>query len=333
MPIPVDEHRKRHDPVSLRVSTVDPQQVAQLRRWNGLLRDGYAVGRQRVWARSDDAAIAQFQNPHPTRRSVLLLAEIDGVSVGAAEAHANPEEPADVEIAVLDGFRRQGVGRVLLGAVRGTFRTVASTIRAETYSEAGVAFALSEGLDVGVRESRQVLDLPIALESPNRTPSGVDVLSWTGPCPDSLLESWAVLRSRMSDDVPLGDLTRTAVPADVEAVRRNERRMVDQGYLLVRSLARTDGDAVGYTEILLSRHDPEIVHQDDTFVEERMRGRGIGRALKAANLRQLMSLPESASSRFLQTYTALSNAPMLALNRAIGFEEADILTVLEGPLG
>lgn len=254
MPIPVDEHRKRHDPVSLRVSTVDPQQVAQLRRWNGLLRDGYAVGRQRVWARSDDAAIAQFQNPHPTRRSVLPLAEIDGVSVGAAEAHANPEEPADVEIAVLDGFRRQGVGRVLLGAVRGTFRTVASTIRAETYSEAGVAFALSEGLDVGVRESRQVLDLPIAL-------------------------------------------------------------------------------AVGYTEILLSRHDPEIVHQDDTFVEERMRGRGIGRALKAANLRQLMSLPESASSRFLQTYTALSNAPMLALNRAIGFEEADILTVLEGPLG
>jgi predicted GNAT family acetyltransferase len=137
-------------------------------------------------------------------------------------------------------------------------------------------------------------------------------LSWIGPCPDSLLEGWAVLRSRMSDDVPMGDLTRTAVPADVEAVRRNERRMIDQGYILVRSLARADRDAVGYTEILLSRHDPEIVHQDDTFVEERMRGRGIGRALKMANLRRLMSLPESDSSRFLQTYGVVQRADALS---------------------
>lgn len=49
---------------------------------------------------------------------VLLLAEIDGVPVGAAEAHVHPGEPADVEIAVLDAFRHRGVARALLHAVR-----------------------------------------------------------------------------------------------------------------------------------------------------------------------------------------------------------------------
>ena len=94
-----------------------------------------------------------------------------------------------------------------------------------------------------------------------------------------------------------------------------------------------DGDAAGYTEILLSRSAPEIAFQDDTFVEESVRGRGIGRALKIANLRRLSSVPESVDTRWLQTYTALTNEPMLALNRSFGFEEVDVLTVLEGPLG
>ena len=64
-----------------------------------------------------------------------------------------------------------------------------------------------------------------------------------------------------------------------------------------------------------------------------MRGHGVGRALKLANLRLLMTLPESSASQFLQTYTAPTNAPMLTLNRSVGFTEVDVLTVLEGPLG
>jgi GNAT superfamily N-acetyltransferase len=320
---------------ALNVVVVDPRDVPRLLQWNGLLRDGYALGRRHAWSRSDEATRGQFQNPHPTRSSVLLLAELDGVPVGAAEAHVHPGDPADVEIAVIDEHRRRGIGRALLDAVRDALRSTATLLRTETYSEAGVSFARAEGLHIGTRESRQIVALPIPegllAGSPAALP-GVDILSWSGRCPDEALDDWARLRSRMSDEVPLGDLTRTTVRADTEAVRRNEQRMFDQGYTLVRSLARADGEAVGYTEMLLSRRDPEIVHQDDTFVEERARGRGIGRALKVANLRLLMTLPESAGARILQTYTEPANAPMLALNRSFGFEEADVLTVLEGPL-
>lgn len=326
---------KAWSPVNVHVEVVDPRNVPRLLRWNGILRDGFAVGRRHVWSRSDEATCAQFREPHPTRVAVLLLAEIDGVPVGAAEGHVRPGEPADVEIAVLEGFRRQGVGGALLNALRARLRSVATVMRAETYSDAGVDFARSEGLTVGIREGRQVLGLPLsahALAALGSAPADVDLLSWSGRCPEKVVESWALLRSRMADEVPMGDLTRTAVSAEVEAVRRNEQRMHDQGYTLVRSLARVEGEAVGYTEILLSRADPEIAFQDDTFVEQHVRGRGIGRALKSANLRQLMRLPESADSRFVQTYTSLTNEPMLALNRSFGFEDIDVLTILEGPL-
>lgn len=320
----------------IQITDVDPQNIDLLLRWNGILRDGYAVGRQKVWSRSDEATRLQFQNPHPTRSSVLLLAEVDGVEVGAAEAHVHPGEPADVEVAVADAFRRRGVARALLQAVRNALRSTATVMRTETYSDAGVSFARSEGMRVGVRESRQVVDLPLppgTLDGLPGAPSGVEVISWVGACPEELLDGWARLRAHMSDDVPMGDLTRTAAPADITAVRRNEERMSEQGYALVRSVARVDGEPVGYTEILLSRPDPTIVLQDDTFVEERVRGHGIGRALKIANLRRLTSVPESSGSLFLQTYTALTNAPMLALNRSVGFDEVDVLTILEGPLG
>ncbi|MGH3691773.1 MAG: GNAT family N-acetyltransferase [Microbacterium sp.] len=319
----------------IQITDVDPQNLHCLLEWNGILGDGYAVGRQKVWSRSDEATRLQFQHPHPTRRSVLLLAAIDDVPIGAAEAHVDPGEPADVEIAVLEPFRRRGVGRALLDAVRNALRGATTLMRTETYSDIGVSFARSEGLRVGVRESRQVVDLPVpsgTLDGLPGAPSGVEVFSWVGVCPEELLDAWARLRAHMSDDVPMGDLTRTVAPADVGAVHRNEERMSEQGYALVRSVARVDGEAVGYTEILLSRPDPKIALQDDTFVEERVRGRGIGRALKIANLRGLMGIPESSESRFLQTYTALANEPMLALNRSVGFEEVDVLTVLEGPL-
>lgn len=161
---------------------------------------------------------------------------------------------------------------------------------------------------------------------------GITVRTWRGACPEELLEDWARLSTQMEADVPMGDLTRPAPRSDVEALRRTEQRMDAQGWTLVRALAYDAGLAVGYTEILVSRHDPEIITQDDTLVDRAHRGRGIGRALKLANLENLAGVPELARARWIQTYTALDNAPMLALNRSLGFREADVLSILEGEL-
>ncbi|MGO2314140.1 GNAT family N-acetyltransferase [Brachybacterium tyrofermentans] len=321
---------------TVQITDVDPTRAEDLLAWNALLRDGFNAGREAAWWASDEAVLAQYGDPKPERTSVLLVATLDGRPVGAASASADPGEPAEVEISVLPDARRQGVGTALAEAVRARLRGVAEIVQAETYSEAGKGFATELGLRVGNQEHRLLLDLPVdleALRAQHPAPSDVEVRSWTGACPDNVLEDWARLTTQMEEDVPMGDLTRRASRGDVESVRRGEQRMADQGWILVRSLARLDGVSVGYTEIFVSRHDPEIITQDDTLVDRDHRGHGVGRALKLANLENLMTLEEAGRARWVQTYTALDNAAMLALNRAFGFHTADQLTILEGPVG
>ncbi|QGN34614.1 GNAT family N-acetyltransferase [Microlunatus sp. Gsoil 973] len=319
----------------MRIEQVDLTDQSQLVKWNEVLRIGYTTGRDAAWWRSAEATVSQFRSPKPGRVSVALLASRDGRPVGAAEAHVDPGEVAEVELSVLPDRRRELVGVALAGAVRTSLAGRAARVRAETYSDAGIAFAEHLGLEVGNRESRQLLDLPVSaqrLAQLDRPSPDVEVTAWTGHCPEELVDDWARLTRQMDADVPMGELTRSTRVTDVAAVRENEDRMRAQGYVLVNSLARIGGRAVGYTEMLVSGHDPDIVNQDDTLVDRAHRGRGIGRALKLANLRQLQKVPEARDSRWVQTYTATDNAPMLALNRAVGFREADIMTALEGPL-
>lgn len=315
---------------------VDPSRPDDLIAWNALLRDGFNAGREAAWWASDETTLARYGDPKPGRTSVLLLATLEDRPVGAAEVDAGPGEPAEVEISVLPDARRHGVGTALAEAVRERLQGVAEVAQAETYSEAGVGFATTLGLRVGNQEHRLLLDLPVdlaALHAQRRAAPGVEVQSWTGACPDDLIEDWARLTTQMEEDVPMGDLTRRASRSDVDSVRSGERRMADQGWILVRSLARLGGVSVGYTEIFVNRHDPEIITQDDTLVDRDHRGHGVGRALKLANLQKLLALEEATGGRWVQTYTALDNTPMLALNSAIGFRIVDQLTILEGPVG
>lgn len=320
---------------TVQITDVDPTRPEDLLAWNALLGEGFNAGREAAWWASDEATLAQYGNPKPERTSVLLIATLDGRPVGAADADVDPGEPAEVEISVLPDARRQGVGTALAEAVRERLRGVADVVQAETYSEAGISFATSLGLRAGHQEHRLLLDLPVdpeSLHAQHPASPDVEVRSWTGACPDDVVDDWARLTTQMEQDVPMGDLTRPASRSDVESVRRGEQRMADQGWILVRSLARLAGASVGYTEIFLSRHDPEIITQDDTLVDRDHRGHGVGRALKVANLENLLALEEATGGRWVQTYTALDNAAMLALNRAVGFRAADQLTILEGPV-
>ena len=321
---------------TVEITPVDPADREALLAWNALLRDGFNAGREAAWWASEESTLARYGDPKPGRTSVLLLARLDGAPVGAAGAEVDPGDPAEVEISVLPAHRGRGVGRELAAAVREALAGHAAVVQAETYSEAGVAFALDQGMRLGNQEHRLLLPLPLDLEALRgaRKPfAGVEIRTWHGACPEELVEDWARLTTQMDADVPMGDLTRPASRGEIEDLRRNEQRMDDQGWTLVRGLALLEGTAVGYTEIFVNRHDPEILTQDDTLVDRAHRGRGVGRALKLANLENLRRVPEAAQARWIQTYTALDNAPMLALNRALGFREADVLSILEGTLG
>src|SRR5699024_10480453 len=204
----------------------------QLLAWNALLRDGFNAGREAAWWASGETTLARFENPRPGRHSVLLTASLDGRPAGAAGAEADPGEPAEVEISVLPQYRRRGVGRAL-------------------------------GMQVGNTEQRLLLDLPVDLQKLRAKHGrargdrargdgargdgarGVEVQSWVGACPEEVLEDWTRLSMQMEADVPMGDLIRPAPRTDLDSLRLDERRMEEQGWLLVRSIAQLHGVGVG----------------------------------------------------------------------------------------
>lgn len=321
---------------TLEISTVDPADMAEVVDWNTTMREAYSSGREVVWWTSADASAEQLRTARPGHLHVALAARHGGTLVGGAEISLAPAQPAEIEIGVLPERRRQGIGTSLAAAVRelcGDHEP--HLLQTEVFTEEGLAFARCWEVEPGNVEHRQVLDLPISaelLDALERPSSRLITRSWVGACPEELVDSLARLTEQTEEDVPAGSLTRIVTPTDRERIRRNEIRLDAEGYDLVRSIAQLDGKSIGYTSLFVPRADPEIVVQDYTLVDRAYRGQGVGRALKTANLRQLAEVPSARDSRWVQTSTALTNAPMLALNKAIGFRTVDSIYECEGQI-
>ncbi len=105
---------------------------------------------------------------------------------------------------------------------------------------------------------------------------------------------------------------------DADRVRYLARRALDMGRRLATTVAfDRDGAMIGYTEVGISSGTPHLGYQGATLVLREARGRRIGLRLKAANALHLRrSLPEVTSVR---TWNAEENAPMLAVNHALGY--------------
>jgi GNAT superfamily N-acetyltransferase len=79
-----------------------------------------------------------------------------------------------------------------------------------------------------------------------------------------------------------------------------------------------DGVISGITDTVWAPYRRAIIHQAFTGVRPDARGRGLGKWIKAAMLLHLRDLYPEA--RWVATDNAGSNAPMLKINRALGFK-------------
>jgi len=84
------------------------------------------------------------------------------------------------------------------------------------------------------------------------------------------------------------------------------------------------------SDVLFRADEPLWGEQHDTIVDPAHRGHRLGFAVKAAGLRRLLA--EHPSVRHVQTYNALENGPMLAVNRAMGFEPVSMFAICQRKL-
>ncbi|WP_460539453.1 GNAT family N-acetyltransferase [Glycomyces halotolerans] len=154
-----------------------------------------------------------------------------------------------------------------------------------------------------------------------RHAEGYELIEWTRSAPDELAEGVARMEARMWTDPPMGQLDIRPAVYDVDRLRAEERSAADRGWLTVAAAVRhvESGEVAGYTAIKVEPGGEESAWQDDTIVDPAHRGKRLGTVLKIANQRQLRRYRPMI--RYVVTYNAEVNGPMIDINEAVGYRK------------
>lgn len=278
---------------------------------------------------------------HPVR---TWIAWVDGEPGGWARAEVSDtgENPdvAELELEVDPARRGLGAGRALAAAALGGLEEQGRTsVMTWTRDERGDRFARRLGLThrqdercsrllaADVDDAQQQL----WIDAPRARDAGYRVVTWgEDGCPDELVEAWCRALDGM-DDAPLDGVEWVPEHITAEQAREREAMRRERGDGWRVSLALdASGAPAGVTELFVSTHRPQVGEQGDTAVLAGHRGHGLGRWLKAANLRAAREAwPELA---VVETYNAQSNPWMLDINVAMGFRPHLTFRCHQGPI-
>lgn len=266
-----------------------------------------------------------------THRAALLGGEVVGALRLLFPLRDNTSV-AFVDVAVRPDHRRQGIGSDLLAEA---LRLAAAAGRTELISEidlpapdtAGRLFALRHGWTCDLLETRRDLVLPAdegslaAVEADARQASrDYELVTWRDRVPEQLVDDRALLEERMSTDAPHGDMPVEAERWNAQRIREIEELNVARGRTVLSAGAVRDGRLVAFTDLHVPVATSEHGRQGATLVLREHRGHRLGALVKAAVLRDVATaFPEM---RRITTYNLEDNAPMVAVNAALGFEPA-----------
>lgn len=161
-----------------------------------------------------------------------------------------------------------------------------------------------------------------------------------GSVPDDDLEQFSDLYTETWNQAPLEEASPEMVVTP-ESRRKMERYFDSQGEIWTTIVSREpDGVISGLTEIWYQPESWHLIEQGLTGVSEKFRGRGIGKRLKAEML--IFAMNAYPKARAIEAGNADANAPMLSINRRMGFKKhrkmwilsfnvADLLARIEKP--
>lgn len=257
----------------------------------------------------------------------LLARDDDGLPVGVGIAELPLKDNQNlvyVGVHVLPEHRRRGHGSALLDAIGSIGREHGRTSQ---FAEArwGVgetgsghsAFAEARGFHLDLIDAHRVLYLPATLpEAPVR--DGYTLHTWRGPCPEDWVDQYANLLMLITQEAPSGDFDLQNEFYDAARVRTQEKTLAEQHRVMQVSVALSpEGVLAGHTQLVFPEADPDDVFQWDTLVLREHRGHGLGLSLKVHAVDSSRDLLEGR--KFIHTYNAASNGPMIAVNEQLGF--------------
>jgi GNAT superfamily N-acetyltransferase len=175
--------------------------------------------------------------------------------------------------------------------------------------EASIAWAGERGYEEVGRNSRLVLDLT-AIEAPAVSPPpGIEIVTWADR-PELAHGLWEVAREA-GPDIPGEE--GTDVGTFEEWLDRDMRGVGDRPEAVF--VAVEDGDVLGYAKLSFNPERADRAFHDLTGVKRAHRGRGIARALKAAQI----AWAKEHGYGSLQTSNEVRNEPIRRLNERHGY--------------
>ncbi|MEV1059346.1 GNAT family N-acetyltransferase [Micromonospora chalcea] len=250
--------------------------------------------------------------PPPGEDWAAWVAEADGEVVGWASAYRNTQTstPGVGEIAMLHvhpDHRRQGIGTALFDHAFGHVRALGSTrVLAHARTES-LPFAQRHGFTPSRELRYSALDLRTAPPMPT-PPPGVRLLPTAGLDPRRVHR----VDAESARDEP-GDVPTDTLDYDLWHHECWENLGLDRE---ASTVAEVDGELVALS---LVKRDGDRMWSDFTGTLSAYRGRGLARLTKQAAL-------HAAAARGVRTaYTSNdeANAPMLAINAALGYRPVD----------
>ena len=265
---------------------------------------------------------------------VLLLAEdTDGTPVGAASIGRIYMLPPEYERAWLGLWvepdrRRQGIGTALLRAGGDAARELGKTgfeIELSEAHQAGLAFLAAHGFEEVERSKAVALSLagvePPAIE----LPPGI-ALTTLAERP-ALLPGVHQTAVEAFPDIPSSDEPMDASTLEGFTARDVDRTGMPREAFFV-AVDKASGEAVGYASLMFAPGSTTIAWHDMTAVRPSHRGRGIATALKRATIAWAIA----NGIETLETGNDEANAPMRAVNLALGYRPQPDYLGLIGPL-